>query len=142
MNSSSLPHNRSCAARLTLEEVAGLLQMSAIEVRERTKRGQLIAFKAGSSAQKTVYPAFQFLPELRELVGAILGLLGPLEAYAFLAAVHPDMERLSPLEVLLGSPLDCRPLTLESQRLLDMSLVERNRFVLGWCRTRQQNLGS
>lgn len=142
MNSSTSPNSGSHTARLTLEEVAALLRTSNVDVQERTKRGELIAFKTGSSAQETLYPAFQFLPELRELVHAVLGLLRPLDAYAFLAAVHPEMKGLSPLEMLLGLPSDSRPLPMESQQLLAMSRAERNTFVLDWCHTYSRQLES
>lgn len=137
-----MDEERLTTAMLSLAEAAQLLSEPTEAVLRRARQGALIKVHRGSAEAPAEFPAFQFIPTIEHEVHQCMQMLGPIEAYMFLAFVHADMAGLAPLEVLLGRVVVERPVSSDAASILQMEALHRRRFVLEWAEVWNSDLTS
>ena len=88
-------------------ELAKLMSVSRETVNQRRQKGTLLALSHGTRRQH--YPAWQLEPKVGEAMPELLGILRPLDPwtqYLFFTQRSPELDGMSPLDVLRNGESD------------------------------------
>ncbi len=111
----------------------GLVQLSLASLYRCVETNRFYCVKPPGQSNGRVFPAWQFVSPVPELLPAVLSdLRGSVttEVHAFLVTARDELNELAPAELLAGKPFATRGELHSSQkRLLQMSAAERQRRV-------------
>lgn len=112
----------------------GLVQLSLASLYRCVDTNRFYCVKPTGQSNGRVFPEWQFVPPVPELLPAVLSeLRGSVttEVHAFLVTARDELNELAPAELLAGKPFAGRGDLHSSQtRLLQLPAVERQRRVL------------
>jgi hypothetical protein len=122
--------------RLTLSKVTFRFGPGFEELLRRGNDREVFSFCV--TGGEPMWPAFQFVPPwtgatMRECMVAI-GAPDGATAYHFFATPCPELERLTPVELLVGLAANARPLPAGAVDLLRLSERERRKLVFAAAR--------
>jgi hypothetical protein len=108
---------------------SGLVKMSLSQLYRATQEGQFYCFIPRGRTHGKLYPAWQFVPPVSDILPEVLSLLrerGESYVHARMISEEDSLNELSPAEVLAGRPFSaCTELHPMQAAMLELSTSER-----------------